>query len=251
MSLKDDITNKVKDIMDTNFAISNVTYVPDIADPNLTFGNKGLKFKATVLNIDMRGSTAILNTHHRSTVAKIHMAYFHTIVKIAGKLGGYVRSFNGDSMLVFFPGITNQSISNAVKTALHMKYMLTDSSSGINNLLVKYSAIDFGVGLDCGDVLCTKIGVGRESNNNGLFWAGNAVNKAVKLSDIAKNPFHILISEYVYNHLTDKVKYTKKEGILGYKYDFDIWSKKNYEFKYNGSYEDYYRTSYQWQFTDL
>lgn len=251
MSLKDDITKKVKEIMDTNFTIEEVTYVPDIADSKLTFGNKGLKFKATVLNIDMRGSTSILNRHNRSTVAKIHMAYFHTIVKIAGKLGGHVRSFNGDSMLVFFPGTSNYTISNAVKTAMHMKYMLTDSTSGINTQLAKYSAIDFGIGLHYGEILCTKIGIGGESNNKGLFWAGNAVNKAVKLSDHAKSPNHILISELVYSKLTDTVKYVVKEDIFKNKYNHDMWTKQIFDFKYNDSYENYYHTNYQWTFNDI
>lgn len=250
MSLHDDITKKVKEIMDTNFTVEEVTYVPDIADSKLTFGNKGLKFNATVLNIDMRGSTAILNKHNRSTVAKIHMAYFHTIVKIAGKLGGHVRSFNGDSMLVFFPGTTQEKLSNAVTAAMCMKFMLNDSSSGINTLLKKYSAIDFGIGLHYGEILCTKIGVGGESNNKGLFWAGNAVNKAVKLSDKASSPYHILISKLVYDNLSDEVKYVEKE-VYGREYNHDIWDKVSWDFKYNESYEDYYQTTYHDTFTDL
>lgn len=251
MSLKDDITKKVQEIMDTNFTVEEVTYVPEITDTKLTFGNKGLKFEATVLNIDMRGSTAILNKHNKSTVAKIHMAYFHTIVKIAGKLGGYVRSFNGDSMLVFFPGTTKVTLSNAVKAAMHMKYMLNDNSSGINTLLAKYSSIDFGIGLHDGKILCTKIGVGGESNNKGLFWAGNAVNMAVKLSDKAQSPDHILISEFVYNNLTDEVKFDEKKDKMGNKYNHDIWTKVTRDFEYNGTNENYYMTSYQWTFTDL
>ncbi|MGE7811258.1 adenylate/guanylate cyclase domain-containing protein [Lysinibacillus capsici] len=251
MSLKDDINEKVKEIIDNNFTVEKVSYIPDIADTKLTFGNKGLKFEATVLNIDMRGSTSILNKHNRSTVAKIHMAYFHTIVKIASKLGGHVRSFNGDSMLVFFPGTTKTTLSNAVKTAMHLKYMLNDSSSGINTLLAKYSEIDFGIGLHDGEILCTKIGVGGESNNKGLFWAGNAVNKAVKLSDKAKSPDHILISEFVYNNLTDEVKFDEKEDNWGNKYNHDIWTKVTLDFEYNGTNENYYKTSYHWTFTDL
>lgn len=179
------------------------------------------------------------------------MAYFHTIVKIAGKLGGHVRSFNGDSMLVFFPGTTQGKLSDAVKTAMHMKYMIDNSSSGINKLLAKYSAIDFGIGLHYGEILCTKIGVGGESNNKGLFWVGNAVNKAVKLSDKASSPHHILISEHVYNNLTDSVKYVEKEDVYGNKYNHDMWTKISLDFKYNDSYENYYQTSYHWSFTDL
>lgn len=250
MSLRENITNKVKDIMDTNFVVDDVTYVPDITDTKLTFGNKGLRFEATVLHIDMRGSTTILNNHNRATVAKIHMAYFHTIVTIAGKLGGYVRSFNGDSMLVFFPGTTKVTLSNAVKAAMHMKYIISDGDSGINKLLAKYSAIDFGIGIDDGHILCTKIGIGGDSNNKGLFWAGNAVNKAVKLSDLAKDPYHISLSSRVYNSLTDQTKYVEEENPYSkQKEKVDMWQ-SNY-FTYNDKLENYYYSNYHWTFTEL
>lgn len=108
MGLKEDIVSKVKEIMDTNFEVTDVTYVPDINDTKLTFGNTGLRFSATVLFIDMRGSTKILNKHNRRTVAKIHMAYFHTVTKIAKSLGGEVRSFNGDSMLAFLKALQSK-----------------------------------------------------------------------------------------------------------------------------------------------
>lgn len=243
MNLRDKITNKVKDIMDTNFTIEEVNYVPDITDTKLTFGNKGLKFEATVLHIDMRGSTAILNKHNKGTVAKIHMAYFHTIVTIAGKLGGSVRSFNGDSMLVFFPGKTKGTLSNAVKAAMHMKYIISNSESGINKLLAKYSAIDFGIGIDDGEILCTKIGIGGDSNNKGLFWAGNAVNKAVRLSDLSKSPNHISISSYVYYNMLANTKYKDVDK------EIDMWNSSI--FTYNDSSETYYYTGYHWEFTDL
>lgn len=67
-----------------------------ISDSRLTFGNKGLLFEATVLYIDINGSTDLLNNHQKGTVAKLHMAFFHIIITIAKSLGGDVRSFNGD-----------------------------------------------------------------------------------------------------------------------------------------------------------
>lgn len=230
--------------MDTKFVVNDVNYVPDIDDKNLTFGNKGLKFEATVLHIDMRGSTRILNAHNRTTVAKIHMAYFHTVTTIANSLGGSVRSFNGDSMLVFFPGTKKSTLSNAVQAAMQMTFMITHEESGINQLLSKYSAIDFGIGLDDGNILCTKIGIGGDSNNKGLFWAGNAVNKSVRLSDLAKSPFHICISEYVYINLTDEVKYVDRENAFGVKEKVDIWHSTS--FSYNNKVQTYYYTNYHW-----
>lgn len=244
LGIKDSITKKVKGIMDTNFIVEDVYHVPDIEDRKLTFGNKGLRFEATVLHIDMRGSTAILNNHNRSTVAKIHMAYFHTITTLAHSLGGSVRSFNGDSMLVFFPGTTKNTLSNAVQAAMLMKYMISNEDSGINQLLRKYSAIDFGIGLDDGKILCTKIGIGGDSNNKGLFWAGNAVNKSVRLSDLANDPNHICISDYVYNNLEDYVKFHVRKNIFGVEEKINMWNPTS--FTYNNKFETYYYTNFWW-----
>lgn len=242
MGMKDDINKKVKAIMDENFVVEDVTYVPDITNTKLTFGNKGLKFEATVLFIDMRGSTGILNKHNKTTVAKIHMAYFHTVVKIATSLGGEVRSFNGDSMLVFFPGTTMKTLSNAVQAAMKMKYMI--AHGGVNDHLSKYSSIDFGIGIDDGKILCTKIGVGGDSNTKDLFWVGNAVNKAVVLGDGAQSPNHIRISKWVYDCLEDDVKYHTKKNAWGQEEKVNMWTKSY--FTYNGQVQEFYYTSFYW-----
>ena len=80
--MKEGIVTKVKEIIDDSFEVKDITDVPDIDDTRLTFGNKGLRFEATTLYIDMRGSTSVLNNHNRTTVEKIHKAYFHTIVQL-------------------------------------------------------------------------------------------------------------------------------------------------------------------------
>ncbi len=235
MPLRQDIINKVSEILDTKFEVEDVSYVPDISNSKLTFGNTGLQFETTVLYIDMRGSTELLNKHNNPVVAKIHMAYFHTIVRIAKELGGEVRSFNGDSMLVFFQGTVKRTLSNAVKAAMKMKYMLSNSEGGINQLLEKYSPIDFGIGLDDGKVLCTKVGLGRDSNNQDLIWIGNGVNRAVKISDECNSPKHIGISAVVYQNLEDDVKFSN--GV-------EMWTREI--LTYNGVAEYFYKTSYHW-----
>jgi class 3 adenylate cyclase len=239
MVLKDGIKNKAKAIVDENFVIEDVTYVPEISNTKLTFGCTGLRFEATVLYVDMRGSTSILNKHNKSTVAKIHMIYFHAIVKIANSLGGDIRSFNGDSLLVFFQGTSKNSLSNAVKAAMKMRYVITNI---VNEYLQKYSTIDFGIGIDDGKILCTKIGVGGE-NNRDLIWIGNPVNKATVISDKSKSPYYIGISSYVYSNLNDDVKYHTKKTNWGEE-KVDIWTKG--VFSYNERDEYYYYTSYYW-----
>lgn len=244
MGLKQDIIDKVKAIVDYEFTVENVTYVPDIRNSKLTFGNTGLRFEATVLYIDMRGSTNILNKHNKSSVAKMHMAYFHTLIKIAKSLGGEVRSFNGDSILVFFQGTSQTTLSNAVQAAMQMKYMISNSDGGINNYLSKYSALNFGIGLDDGHILCTKIGVGGDSNNQDLMWIGNAVNKSTLISDTRQAPNHIGISSWMYGNLQDKVKYGIQKNVFGQDVKVDMWTRDT--ITYNGKQEYYYYTSWHW-----
>lgn len=229
---KQDIIDKVKEILDGNFEITKVSYVPDISDPKLTFGNKGLSFPATVLYIDMRGSTAILNKHHKDTVAKIHMAYFHTIIKIIKPYNGEIRSFNGDSVLVFFYNYSHTIISSAVRVAMQIKFMLS-SDDGIAGYLKKYSSIDFGIGIDYGDILCTKIGEPRITNNQDLIWIGNPVNRATVISDKCHHPEHLGISFNTHEMLSDNLKYKNRES---------IWSPLI--FKYNNENHLLYRTNY-------
>ena len=242
MTLKEQIIGKVEEIIYNDFDAADVNYIPNIEDGRLTFGNTGLRFDATVLYIDMRGSTEILNRHRRATVAKIHMAYFHTIVKIAKKLGGEIRSFNGDSMLVFFYGTSQEVIDNTVKTAMQMKYMITSSNSGINYILSEYSAIDFGIGIDCGTILCTKVGIGGKYDNKDLMWVGNAVNKATVLSDESKSPYHIRISEAIYDKLGIDLRLGDKKNNWGQMDTVRVW--KDSTIIYNGYTETCYYTNW-------
>jgi class 3 adenylate cyclase len=242
MSLNKDITKRVKEIIETTFSIEEADYVPELNDSRLSFGNTGIKFEATVLYIDMRESTRILNNHNKGTIAKIHMAYLYTVVKIAKTLGGEVRSFNGDSVLAFFEGTTKESLNSAVEAALKIQYMISNDESGINNLLKKYSAVDFGIGLDDGKILCTKIGIGGDNNTKDLIWVGNAINKSVIISDKCRAAEYIGISNYVYTNLEHHNKFGITKGPFGRDMEVEIW--KPYQITYNNKLETFYKTSW-------
>lgn len=246
--MKQGIINKIKQVIDDDFDIEDVSYVPDLENSKLTFGNKGLRFTATTLFIDMRGSTDVLNRHNRSSMAKIYMCYFHAIVTIAKSLGGEVRSFNGDGMLVFFQGATIDALNNAVKAAMQMKYMLSVDEGGIRKKMDTYSSPDFGIGIDYGEILCTKVGTGGV-NNRDLVWVGNAVNKSVKIGDKQSCPRHVGISSMVYSNLTDQMKIHEYDSDLGTKERVQMWTGYSSDLVYNGKYEPYYNTSYHWTIT--
>lgn len=239
--MKEGIVSKVKEIIDGSFEVTDITDVPDIDDTRLTFGNKGLRFEATTLYIDMRGSTSVLNNHNRTTVAKIHKAYFHTIVTVAKSLGGEVRSFNGDGMLVFFQGTSKVTLSNAVESAMKMKWLLSSSDSDVKKKMEKFSNVNFGIGIDDGKIVCAKVGIAG-ANNRDLVWIGNAVNKSVKVGD--KLHGNIGISSYVYSNLLDHVKYAIEKDMWGNEFKKDMWQLAYFE--YNGKQELYYYTTYHW-----
>lgn len=242
MTLKEDIIKKAKEIESETFLVEEVSYVPTISNSKLTFGCKGLEFEATVLYIDMRGSTSILNTHTKRVVAKIHMLYYHAIVKIAKDTEGEIRSFNGDSLLVFYQGTTKESLSKAVKAAMKMKYAINEL---LNDNLKRYTDIDFGIGIDHGKILATKVGVGGADETKDLIWIGNAVNKSTKISDKCKSNYNIGISRYVYENLLDEVKYSETDKFWG---KINIWQEHKFGLTYNNIFETYYTTTYYWTF---
>jgi class 3 adenylate cyclase len=239
MSNKRELIKEIESIISEKFLTEDVDYVPDITNPKLTFGNFGLQFDATVLYIDMRGSTEILEKHNNPIVAKIHMAYFKAITHVVSILKGEIRSFNGDSMLVFFQGPQTSSINIAVKAALQIKYIISNKD-GINPILEKYSAIDFGIGIDYGKILCTKIGLPRNQNNQDLIWIGRSVNKSTKISCERKSPNHIGISSLVFNNLFDNLKFGKSQ----FNQKINIWSSGF--INYNNKLESIYITNFHW-----
>ena len=238
MSLKEDILKKAKEIRDANFLKNDTSSVPTIYNSKLTFGCTGLNFPGTVLYIDMRGSTKVLNTHQRRVTAKIHMTYYHAIVKVAKTDGGEIRSFNGDSLLVFFYGTTVEVVRKAVRSAMKMQYAITQI---INETLKDYTDIDFGIGIDCGDILATKVGIGGTDETKDLIWISNAVNRSTTISDKCAKPNYIGISSAVYNKLDESLLHYSSKDIWGNTQRRDVWSSCIMD--YNDQLETMYRTT--------
>lgn len=242
MSLKEDIKNKAREIRYSDFSKKLTNSVPNINTSSLTFGCTGLTFPATVLYIDMRGSTKVLNIHQRRVVAKIHMIYYYAICRIAKYDGGEIRSFNGDSLLVFFYGNGMDITRKAVKSAMKMHYAITQI---VNDTLSAYTDIDFGIGIDYGEILATKVGLGGSEDNKDLIWIGNAVNRATKISDECRSPYHIGISDTVYSRLDETLIGHKEKNQWGYVFEKKYWNR--YCFDYNNNKEYMFKTNYYYE----
>jgi adenylate cyclase len=122
---KENLKQNTKDTLDNKLTVEDVSNIPVIGDdyPMLN-KNDGRQFHASILFIDLRGSTKLFNTYYKPTIAKIFKAYQKGITDIALDFNGEIRSFNGDSMLVFFEGNTKEAINKSVKCAMKISYYI-------------------------------------------------------------------------------------------------------------------------------
>ena len=120
--------------------------------------------------------------------------------KIITENGGQLRSFNGDSVLAFFPGQLKSDIENAVRTAFRLRWALTIK---FDKYFSQFSKLDFCIGIDWGDVLIVRAGLPMNDNNNDLVFLGMCVNFASAIANQGYAPNYIEISNTVYANLTD------------------------------------------------
>jgi class 3 adenylate cyclase len=233
--MKQDIANRLSELLKPgDYTVYDTGPIPGAGDTRLTFDSTGVRFDAVTLYIDMRGSTAVLNAHQAHNVAKIHKAYLFTATKLVAEGGGQIRSYNGDSILAFFPGKGKAAVTPAIKASMQIKHILTEVCA---QDFARYKPVDFGIGIEAGSILCAKAGMGRNDNHNDLIWLGNAVNRATVLSDKGRAPNHIWISDAVRNLLENNVQY-------GGSPPRDIWSADWID--YNGARERAWYTQFHW-----
>jgi len=234
MGFVEDLTNKVRDYLSGDYEIVETKGIPSV--DNVSHGKKAKKMNLCAFSIDLRKSSDLLFQHQKQTAGKIHKAFLAVASSVVLKYGGKIRSFQGDSILVFWPANLKSQINDAVKAAMAIKWFL---SSKLSSLFEKYSKLDYGIGIDWGEVFIVRAGISRDSNNNDLVFIGKCVNLAVAIANQAKAPKNIEVSLSVYNNLEDSHKYTTKnnnkvnmwvDGIVE-------WNNKRYDTKF---------TSYHW-----
>ena len=228
------IEDRTRAIRDEQFEEKTARVVPTLDTVELTFNNVGKAFYATILYIDIRHSSELLETHRYANVAKLLSAYYNAIVRIANQDGGEIRSFNGDSLLVFYMGAEEETISKAICSAMRMCYAITHI---VNPLMKGLSNLDFDIGIDYGKVLAKNVGISGSLNKD-LIWIGRGANRATKISDKCKFPHNIGISNKLFQKLDSTMLYAIDEQ--GQK--SSVWVQSS--MFYNGNSETIHKTSY-------
>jgi len=193
-----EIDDKIKDYMDGDYEITETETIP--SPENVPFGKKVFKIQLAALCIDLRDSTGLLRVHDKETCGKIHKSYMTIASKVITENGGQLRSFNGDSVLAFWKVKYKCDIDRTVRTAMQLKWALDIKFS---KYFEEYSKIDFGIGVDFGNVYIVRAGLPKNDNNNDLVFLGICVNFAAMIANQASGPNHVEISLITYSNLTD------------------------------------------------
>jgi adenylate cyclase len=203
-----ELEDKIRDYLKGDYEITETKTIP--SPENVPFGKKAFRIKLTAFCIDLRKSTDLLRIHDKETCGKIHKSFLTIATKIINENKGQIRSFNGDSVLAFFPAQYKRDIENAVKTAFQLKWALNIKFSP---LFEQYSKLDFCIGIDWGDVLIVKAGLPKNDNNNDLVFLGMCVNFATAIANQGYGPNHVEISSSTYSNLTDDWIYGLNNGV--------------------------------------
>lgn len=209
MALLEDLTNKIKAYANEKYEVEATTIVPSTDYSKLTFGNKGLTCEFAFLFVDIRKSSELHDKYGYAKAAKIYQSFHEINVRIIATNDGSIRAFDGDRVMGVFAG--ERKRSKAVKAGMQIQW-------AVRNLLnpTLGTSILCGAGVDYGDTLITKVGKGRNTENQDLVWIGKASNHASHLANEATNS--VLISENTYSGISPDTK-SSRDGR-------DMWKEK-------------------------
>lgn len=226
----EDLKNKISSYATEKYDIEETTIVPSTDYSKLTFGNKGLTCEFTFMFMDIRKSSQLQDLYGFKTAARIYQSFHEINVRVITANSGSVRAFDGDRIMGVFAG--DYKNTSAATAALEIQWAVR---SILNPTLG--TTISCGSGIDMGKTLVTKVGKGRNTENQDLVWVGKACNYASHLSNEANNS--IIISTNAYDRLAESKKVYNGS---------QVWQPKIISLK-NGSKVNCHETTWGWTFT--
>ena len=177
-----------------------------------------------VLFVDIRGFTPMSESLEPEQVVEILNEYLQLTTESIFKNGGTLDKFIGDATMAVFnaPFDLDDYIYRAVCTA---RDIAAGSQALEEKLMARFGkTVSFGIGVNCGRAVVGNIGCDFRMDYTAI---GDTVNTAARLESNAKKG-QILISEYVYEAVKDRVEVTeigeiplkgKSKGVFVYQVD--------------------------------
>lgn len=150
-------------------------------------GLGGESRRASVIFVDLIGSTAMAEVLPPGEVVATLNAFFRAVVDTVQAEGGWVNKFEGDGALCIFgvPGFQPDHEARALRAARALHARLAE-------LTEAYPGLDAGIGVSTGTVVAGNVGTEERYEYTVI---GRAVNEAARLTDLAKQrPGRVLAS---------------------------------------------------------
>jgi len=180
---------------------------PQVVDEVAKQGNYELKLGGqkkdiAVLFVDIRGFTPMSESLQPEQVVEILNEYLALTTGAIFKNGGTLDKFIGDATMAVFnsPFDLDDYVFRAVCTA----WDIAAGSKKIEKMFIERfgKTVSYGIGVNCGDAVIGNIGCDFRMDYTAI---GDTVNTAARLESNAKAG-QILISEYVYERVKDRVE---------------------------------------------
>jgi len=177
----------------------------------------------TVLFSDIRGFTSMSESMKPEEVVGILNDYLTVMTDIILSNGGTIDKFIGDAIMAVFgaPIPYEDHAYRAAKTAIEMRKALKSLWSKWESENKKM--FDIGIGISSGDAIVGNIGSERRTEYTAI---GDTVNLGARIEPLNKEyNTHILISEFVYERIKEKVKVSEigKVKIRGKKVEIRLF----------------------------
>lgn len=201
MSLKEDISTEIGQILTETWIEENTNIVPEAEKIRLNNHAKNLD-KATVLYADLDGSTNMVDKYTWQFSAEIYKAYLRAAARVIRSMNGEITAYDGDRIMAIFVGDAKNT--DAVKVAMKINWVVHNIINP--KIAATYDNNDFKldhkIGIDMSQLRAARIGV---RGYNDLVWIGRAANYAAKLTECKQET--IWITKAVYDVIHAEAKY--------------------------------------------
>lgn len=227
MALLEELKNKISAYATEKYVIEETAIIPSTDYSKLTYGNKGLTSEFAFLFVDIRKSSQLHDVYGFEKAAKIYQSFHEINVRVISANEGSVRAFDGDRAMGVFAG--DNKYNNAAFASLQIQWAIRKILNPTLSTTIKC-----GAGIDYGATLITKVGKGRNTENQDLVWISKASNYASHLANEAIDS--IIISTTLFDKLHESKKvYDNKQ----------IWTPKIITLK-NGIKVDCHESGWSW-----
>jgi adenylate cyclase len=167
----------------------------------------------TIMVADLRGFTALAESHHPKVVLELLNRYLERMTDIIIAHEGTIDEFTGDGILVFFgaPRKMEDHARRAVICALEMQ----ECMHGLNreNLILKLPTLHMGIGVNSGELIVGNIGSEKRKKYGAV---GSPINVAFRVEALSDGG-EVLLTPSVLDHLDAgvEVESTREAQVKG------------------------------------